>query len=88
MARTLLSIASAPGWNARFADDDEVRAVALAAWAVVEEEEEGGARTIVGIVQRRGTAESPYGSLQPADEVPGFQGYTFTGLLTKDEPPI
>lgn len=83
MARTLISLASAPGWNARFADEYDVRAVALAAWAVVEEED--GARAIVGIVQRLGTAETPHGSLQPADEVAGFQGYTFTGLLTRDE---
>lgn len=83
MPRSFVSIASAPGWNARFAEEHGIRAVTLACWALVEEED--GARNLVGMVQRRGTPERPHGVLQAADEVDGFQGYSFTGLLTKQD---
>ena len=35
---------------------------------------------VVGIVERAATTEKPNGWLGFADEVEGFQGYTFTGL--------
>ena len=38
---------------------------------------------IVGVVQRSPTAEAPHGWLGFAEEVDGFQGYTFTGLTTR-----
>jgi hypothetical protein len=77
----MISIAAAVGWKARVRDesDDGVRTVNLAAWGLVEAE--GGQTQLVGIVQRSGS-ESP-GLLVPADEVPGFDGYAFTGLATK-----
>jgi hypothetical protein len=79
--RRMISIAAAVGWNARFRDerDDSVRTVNLAAWGLVEVE--GGQTQLVGIVQRS-SGDSP-GLLVPADEVPGFDGYVFTGLTTK-----
>jgi hypothetical protein len=84
MPRRTISIASAPGWKARFAAEnewEEPRVVTLVSWALVEESD--GATAIVGIVQRRPTAEAPSGSLEFADEVEDFQGYTFTGLATR-----
>lgn len=55
--------------------------VTLVSWALVEGSD--GANGIVGVVQRATTAEAPHGSLGFADEVEGFQGYTFTGLATR-----
>jgi hypothetical protein len=84
MARRTLSIASAPGWNARFLSDDEedgVRVVTLASWALVEESD--GTTEIVGVIQRAATADAPNGRLDFADGVEGFQGYAFTGLATR-----
>ena len=84
MARRLTSIASAPGWKARYLADDEidgVRVVTLVSWALVEDED--GETEIVGVVQRSPTDEAPHGRLQLADEVDGFDGYTFTGLATR-----
>jgi hypothetical protein len=81
----MISIASAPGWKARFIADNELgetRVVTLVSWALVEGT--GDTTEIVGIVQRAGTAEKPNGWLGLADEVEGFQGYTFTGLATPD----
>jgi hypothetical protein len=78
------SIASAPGWKARFLAEDEIdgiRLVTLVAWALVEAAD--GMTEIVGVVQRGATGEVPHGSLEYADEVAGFQGYTFTGLVTQ-----
>ena len=79
----MVSIASAPGWKARFvADDDagESRVVTLVSWALVEGT--GDTTEVVGIVQRAATTEKPNGWLGFADEVDGFQGYTFTGPST------
>jgi hypothetical protein len=78
MARTMLSIASAPGWKARFADG---RVVTLVSWALVES---GGANEIVGVIQRAANEELPHGWLGFADDVDGFDGYVFTGLATRD----
>jgi hypothetical protein len=85
----MLSLASAPGWCARFAAEEpseEARTVTLVAWALVEEAD--ATTSIVGVVQRQGTEESPAGQLGLADEIAGFQGYTFTGLATKEFPTL
>jgi hypothetical protein len=79
----MLSIASAPGWKARFRAEDEPgqsRVVTLVSWALVEDTD--NTTDVVGIVQRAATTEKPNGWLGFADEVEGFQGYTFTGLPT------
>jgi hypothetical protein len=83
----MVSIASAPGWKARFLaetenEPGESRVVTLVSWALVEGTD--GTTEIVGVVQRAGTAEKPNGWLGFADEVEAFQGYTFTGLATPD----
>ena len=77
------SCLAAPGWKARFAlgESDEVRAVTLISWALVEDGE--GATEVIGVVQRSVTAETAAGRLGLADEVEGFQGYTFAGLATQ-----
>jgi hypothetical protein len=82
--RRIVSIAAAPGWKARVRDDHEpdgFRVVTLVTWAAVEGED--GATEVVGLVQRAGTPEAPHGRLGFADEVPGFEGYAFTGLVTR-----
>jgi hypothetical protein len=79
----MISIASAPGWKARFLAENELgesRVVTLVSWALVEGTD--GTAEVVGVVQRAGTTEKPHGWLGFADEVEGFQGYTFTGLAT------
>jgi hypothetical protein len=84
MDRRISSIASAPGWKARFQVDpdiDEPRTVTLVSWALVEEPT--GETEIVGVIQRPPTPESPQGSFGFADEVEGFRGYAFTGLATQ-----
>jgi hypothetical protein len=84
MARRMLSIASAPGWKARYLAEDIIegpRVVTLVSWALVEDAD--GATEIVGVVQRAATADKPNGWLGFADEVDGFEGYTFTGLATR-----
>src|SRR3954454_20521078 len=84
MNRRISSIASAPGWKARFqvdADEEELRTVTLVSWALVEDAT--GDTEIVGIIQRPPTLDAPEGSLGFADEVEGFQGYAFTGLVTQ-----
>jgi hypothetical protein len=84
VARRTVSIASAPGWSARFAPrepGDEPRTVVLAAWALLEAED--GSSELVGFVQRPPADGARHGRLGPADEVDGFEGYTFTGLATK-----
>jgi hypothetical protein len=75
--RRILSIAAAPGWSARY----EARTVTLVVWALAA----AGDRDpeVVGIVQRSSTPDTPAGWLAFADEVEGFEGYTFTGLTTK-----
>jgi hypothetical protein len=80
----MISIASAPGWKARYVADDEPeghRVVTLISWALVEDS--SGATEIVGVVQRTPTEETPHGVLAFADEVGGFNGYAFTGLTTR-----
>jgi hypothetical protein len=76
----IMSIAAAPGWKARFADEvepDGVRVVTLVAWALVER---GAADPeIVGVIQRSPTGDRPAGWLGFADEVDGFSGYTYAG---------
>ena len=84
MPRRTLSIASAPGWSARFAPrepGDEPRTVVLAAWALLETDD--GGTELVGLVQRPPAEGATHGRLGPADEVDGFEGYAFTGLATK-----
>jgi len=78
----MTSIAAAPGWKARFADDSPTgeRVVTLVSWALVED---AGATEIVGVIQRAANEESPNGWLGFADDVDGFQGYVFTGLATR-----
>jgi hypothetical protein len=82
--RKTVAIASAPGWKARFLAEDPLegpRVLTLISWALVEDSD--GATEIVGVVQRAATSEAPHGWLGYADEVAGFQGYTFTGLTTR-----
>jgi hypothetical protein len=84
MPRKMVSISSAPGWKARFLSDngvDGVRTVTLVSWALVEDSD--GATEIVGVIQRAATDEAPQGRLGFADEVDGFDGYTFSGLTTR-----
>lgn len=79
MARTILSIAAAPGWAARFVDKEGEQLVTLLAWALVED----GTRTdLVGFVQRPTTTEGP-GWVLLADEVEGFDGYSPGPLPTR-----
>lgn len=80
----MLSISSAPGWKARYLADDLTegpRVVTLVSWALVEEAD--GSTEIVGVVQRTPTPETPNGTFGFADDVAGFDGYTFTGLTTR-----
>src|SRR5512133_2486233 len=79
VARTIVSIAAAPGWAARFADDEGDKVVTLLAWALVEE---GTSRNLVGLVQRPTIMEGP-GWVVLADEVDGFDGYTPDPLPTR-----
>lgn len=84
MARRMVSIASATGWKARFPSRDEaeeLRLVALVSWALTEGPDD--TTEIVGVVQRAPTADAPHGRLGFADEVDGFQGYTFTGAAPR-----
>lgn len=77
MERTILSIASAPGWAARYSGE---KVVTLLAWALVED---GSERRLVGFVQRPVTSELPAGEVVLADEVDGFEGYTSGALRTR-----
>jgi hypothetical protein len=89
MARRMLSLASTPGWCARFDAEEpyeEERTVMLVSWVLVEEPD--ATTSIVGVVQRQATEESPIAQLGLADEVAGFRGYTFTGLATKEFPTL
>ena len=79
MARTIISIAAAPGWAARFVDDGGDKVVTLLAWALVED---GTGRNLVGFVQRPTIMEGP-GWMILADEVDGFDGYTPGPLPTR-----
>jgi len=82
MARTILSIAAAPGWAARYLGEDGEKVVTLLAWALVSD---GGKRGLVGFVQRPATAAEPAGAIVLADEVDGFDGYTSGALRTRSE---
>ena len=79
MARTIVSIAAAPGWAARFVDDGGDKVVILLAWALVED---GTSRNLVGLVQRPTVIEGP-GWVILADEVEGFDSYTPGPLPTR-----
>ncbi len=84
MARRMVSLASAPGWCARFEAEEsfgDERTVTLVSWALVEEAD--ATTSIVGVVQRQATEGSTVAPLELADDVAGFQGYTFKGLATK-----
>jgi hypothetical protein len=72
VARTIISVAAAPGWAARFVDEEGDKVVTLLAWALIED---GASRSLVGFVQRPTTTEGP-GWVVLADEVEGFDGYT------------
>jgi hypothetical protein len=79
VAREIVSIASAPGWAARYSGDDE-KVVTLLAWALVDDT---GERRLVGFVQRPPTDEEPAGAVVLADEIDGFSGYTAGALRTR-----
>jgi hypothetical protein len=79
VARIIVSIAAAPGWAARYVDEEGAKVVTLLAWALVED---GSSRNLVGFVQRPAAAEQPGGSVILADEVDGFDGYTAGALRT------
>jgi hypothetical protein len=85
MARTIISITAAPGWAAKAPDPDdfgEDRLFTLAAWALVDEEDD--TRKLVGLVQRGSSDDVPPGSFAFADEaIEGFSGYAFQGLRTR-----
>jgi hypothetical protein len=72
VARTIISIAAAPGWAARFANEEGDKVVTLLAWALVAD---GASQNLVGLVQRPTITEGP-GWVVLADEVDGFDGYT------------
>jgi hypothetical protein len=80
VARTIVSISAAPGWAARYVDEDGAKVVTLLAWALVED---GASRNLVGFVQRPATVKEPGGSVVLADEVDGFDGYTAGALRTR-----
>lgn len=78
--RVVLSIAAAPGWAARYVDENGEKVVTLLAWALVED---GLTRDLVGFVQKPAAADEPQGSVVLADEVEGFAGYTAGALNTR-----
>ena len=75
----IVSIAAAPGWAARFVDEEGEKVVTLLAWALVED---GASRSLVGFVQQPTTTKGP-GWIVLADEVDGFDGYTPGPLPTR-----
>jgi hypothetical protein len=77
VARTIVSIAAAPGWAARYSGE---KVVTLLAWALVED---GSERGLVGFVQRPASSDQPAGEVVLADEVDGFEGYTAGALRTR-----
>lgn len=79
MTRTILSIAAAPGWAARYIDEDGEKVVTLLAWALVEE---GPTQSLVGFVQKPATVGRTT-AVVLADEVAGFDGYTAGALNTR-----
>jgi hypothetical protein len=78
--RTILSIAAAPGWAARYLGEEGEKVVTLLAWALVSDDDKRG---LVGFVQKPATAEEPSGAVMLADEVEGFDGYTSGALRTR-----
>jgi hypothetical protein len=80
VARTIVSIAAAPGWAARYVEEDGAKVVTLLAWALIED---GASRSLVGFVQRPATVKEPGGSVVLADEVDGFDGYMAGALRTR-----
>jgi hypothetical protein len=78
--RNVIAIAAAPGWAARYTDDEGEKVVTLLAWALVED---AGEQRLVGFVQRPASAEHPSGQVVLADEVKGFNGYTVGALRTQ-----
>jgi hypothetical protein len=80
VARSIVSIAAAPGWAARYLDDTGLKVVTLLAWALVED---GAVRDLVGFVQKPATVDEPRGSVVLADEVDGFDGYMAGALNTR-----
>jgi hypothetical protein len=80
VARSIVSIAAAPGWAARYSGDAGEKVVTLLAWGLVED---AGERGLVGFVQRPPTVEQPAGVVALADEIEGFLGYTSGALRTR-----
>ena len=80
MARTIVSISAAPGWAARYYDEDGEKVVTLLAWALVED---GSTRGLVGFVQKPATMPGETSAVVLADEVDGFDGYTAGALRTR-----
>ena len=80
MARTIVSIAAAPGWAARYYDEEAEKVVTLLAWALVDD---GSTRGLVGFVQKPATMPGETGAVVLADEVDGFDGYTAGALRTR-----
>jgi hypothetical protein len=79
MTRTIVSIAAAPGWAARYVDESGEKVVTLLAWALVED---GLTRSLVGFVQKPATVADTV-AVVLADEVDGFDGYTAGALNTR-----
>jgi hypothetical protein len=79
VARTIVSVAAAPRWAARFVDDEGDKVVTLLAWALVED---STSQNLVGFGQRPTTTLGP-GWVVLADEVDGFDGYTPGALPTR-----
>jgi hypothetical protein len=80
VARTIVSIAAAPGWAARYYDEDGEKVVTLLAWALVEDD---SSRSLVGFVQKPATLPGATSAMVLADEVDGFDGYTSGALVTR-----
>lgn len=80
VARTIVSISAAPGWAARYYDEDGEKVVTLLAWALVED---GSTRGLVGFVQKPAAMPGGTNAVVLADEVDGFDGYTVGALRTR-----
>jgi hypothetical protein len=80
VAPTIISIAAAPGWAARYLGAEGEKVVTLLAWALVDED---GERRLVGFVQQPATPEQSTAAVVLADEVEGFDGYTAGALRTR-----
>ena len=80
MARGILSISAAPGWAARYYDEEGEKVVTLLAWALVED---GSTRSLVGFVQKPPAMPGETSAVVLADEVDGFDGYTTGALRTR-----